>query len=258
MAILQPGNHPLWFKLTEEGPVHIETVEDITETYALVPWPHAVHICFLEEHNDGIVMVVNRYGFLSLSPNDGRERGIALYRFSGGDFWQQYSVGGFVLYQGNPAAVLYLDDRFITSDAELPQPRTWSFNMNSNAVFPLNIPALQQFPENELWNIDILRPANDGLIYYRIARRTGPEPRIRMFRTSDLSNTFPNGTEEISIETFYNSTPREREFSHPSLPPLPEGFVYTGIARTGNSLFAAWEEQEDFSIGAAGFLVIKP
>ncbi|MDR1586681.1 MAG: hypothetical protein LBS57_04415 [Treponema sp.] len=42
-----------------------------------------------------------------------------------------------------------------------------------------------------------------------------------------------------------------------TLPPLPEKFVYTHIGLAGDTLFAAWEEQEDFSIGAAGFMVIK-
>jgi len=46
-----------------------------------------------------------------------------------------------------------------------------------------------------------------------------------------------------------------REFS---LPPLPEGFVYTGIGAVGDTVFATWEEQVDFSIGAAGFMAIKP
>jgi hypothetical protein len=42
------------------------------------------------------------------------------------------------------------------------------------------------------------------------------------------------------------------------LPVLPEGFVYTGLAWAGDTLFAAWEEQEDYNIGAAGFMAIKP
>jgi hypothetical protein len=41
-----------------------------------------------------------------------------------------------------------------------------------------------------------------------------------------------------------------------TLPPLPEKFVYTYIGLVGEVLFAAWEEQEDFNIGAAGFMVI--
>ena len=41
-----------------------------------------------------------------------------------------------------------------------------------------------------------------------------------------------------------------------SLPALPEGFVYTGLALIGNIIAASWEEQQEASIGAAGFMVI--
>jgi hypothetical protein len=42
-----------------------------------------------------------------------------------------------------------------------------------------------------------------------------------------------------------------------SLPFLPEGFSYTGIGMDGGILFASWEEQQDYYIGAAGFLVLR-
>jgi hypothetical protein len=44
-----------------------------------------------------------------------------------------------------------------------------------------------------------------------------------------------------------------------ALPVLPGGFVYTRLAVTadGGVLAAAWEEQQDWSIGAAGFMVIN-
>lgn len=42
-----------------------------------------------------------------------------------------------------------------------------------------------------------------------------------------------------------------------SLPALPEGFVYTGIGVVEDTVFASWEEQAGFSIGAAGFMAIR-
>jgi hypothetical protein len=42
-----------------------------------------------------------------------------------------------------------------------------------------------------------------------------------------------------------------------SLPALPPGFAYTAAALCGNTLIAAWEEQEGYSIGAAGFMAIR-
>jgi hypothetical protein len=40
------------------------------------------------------------------------------------------------------------------------------------------------------------------------------------------------------------------------LPPLPEGFVYTHVGLSGSAIVAAWEEQQGWNVGAAGFLVI--
>jgi hypothetical protein len=253
MAILQPGEHPLWFHLTEEGPVHIEAAEDVAFSAALIPWPLARHIRFLHETDNGVVMVINRDGFLKLSPDNNNNQGLAMYFFSGGEYWRQYTAGGFIYYEGNPTALLYLDDRFLSSDSPLPKQRTWSFNMNSNVPFPVNIPVFDLFPSEEGWDIDAIRLAGDGLIYYRAAKRTGASALVRMFRTSD----FEQAGQEISVDVFYNSAPRETDFSRLSLPALPEGFVYTGVGRANGSLFASWEEQEEFSIGAAGFVVIK-
>ncbi|MDR0442441.1 MAG: hypothetical protein LBH44_03445 [Treponema sp.] len=254
LAILQTGEHPLWFQLTEKGPVLLESIEDAIFSAALIPWPLALHICFFREKENELIMVVNRDGFMKLAPYDGAVKGLALYRFSGGEFWRQYTAGGFVFYEDKPAALLYLDDRFLDSDSHLPLPRTWTFNMESNALLPLNIPALEIFPAEEGWNADTLRAGSDNRWYYRV-KRQGAEPEIRMLRTADLANA---GV-EISLEDFQNSAPREPEnFEHPLLPALPENFIYTGIGFVDGSLFACWEEQEDFNIGAAGFLLVKP
>jgi hypothetical protein len=42
-----------------------------------------------------------------------------------------------------------------------------------------------------------------------------------------------------------------------ALPGLPEGFVYTRLGAAGTALIAAWEEQLEWNVGAAGFMVIK-
>jgi len=42
-----------------------------------------------------------------------------------------------------------------------------------------------------------------------------------------------------------------------SLPDLPEGFVYTGIGMIDGAVFASWQEEEGYSIGAAGFMALK-
>ena len=49
---------------------------------------------------------------------------------------------------------------------------------------------------------------------------------------------------------------KEPEVKPFSLPALPEGFVYTGIALVENAIVASWEEQMEAGIGAAGFMVM--
>jgi hypothetical protein len=61
---------------------------------------------------------------------------------------------------------------------------------------------------------------------------------------------FPNG--EGIFAGPGASTPQEFV-----LPVLPEGFVYTRIGLAGRVLIASWEEQEDWRIGAAGFMALN-
>jgi len=63
------------------------------------------------------------------------------------------------------------------------------------------------------------------------------------------------GGEAFYIET-EDASVRAASARRFSLPALPEGFVYTGIAMISGAVFASWEEQEGYSIGAAGFMVI--
>jgi len=65
----------------------------------------------------------------------------------------------------------------------------------------------------------------------------------------------PNG-EAFYIETGAAST-RAASARRFSLPSLPEGFVYTGVGMIAGTVFASWEEQEGYSIGAAGFMALK-
>jgi len=261
MAILQTGEYPLWFQLTENGPVCIETIED-AELTAFIPWTYALHVSFLQENEDSLVMVVNRDGFLNITPNEDKTQtvsansvyamSVSLYRFSGGELWQKYTTGGFVYFKGDPVTLLYTENRFLNNQQPFPIIRAWTFHMDYDLTFPIHIPVFDFFPAQDNWEIDALR-FKDGFYFYRAAKRSGSNPSVKMFRTDDLSLQ----GEEISIEVFYNSLPQKKDFSNLSLPQLPEGFVYTNAGEVSGNLVASWEEQEEFFIGAAGFMVIK-
>jgi hypothetical protein len=329
-AIVQAGEYPLWFQFGNAGPVPIETIEDACFSAAFVPWPHAPHVRFMLAQGDDLLMAVNQEGLIRFAPQGAGRMG--LYRYSGGDFWRQYTVGAFVLIDTLPAALLYRDDRFLDSDAPLPSPRLWTFDLSSTALKTLTLPALDIFAPEDDWDIDALRRGGDDQWYFRASRKNATRPELRMFRSGDL---IEEGT-QVSLGTFQNTAlpqplsaapeslremlntafaesgsgvaaivspefqmirsfaaDKEKEIifgfysgntdSQPggaflvaiqasgngwyiksapsvsrfSLPALPEGFYYTGICMVGDNIIASWEEQDEYSIGAAGFMVIR-
>ena len=325
-AILQAGEYPLWFQFTAEGPVLIESIEDACFSAALVPWPLAPHIRFMLARGEDLLMTANRDGFLRLSPQEGGQA--ALYRFSGGEFWRQYTAGAFMLFDEQPVALLYRDDRFFDSDAPLPSPRLWTFDLYSPGINPVALPSIDAFAPEDGWDIDAFRRGGDGFWYFRAVRKSGAHPEIRMLR-SDLARegeqvslgafqnaalpeplaaapeplremltavfaesgsglatvispefsttrSFAADREKPALSGFYSGSMENTFFlattpqgnalyaktgaaviRHFSLPALPEGFYYTGIGMCGDTIFASWEEQDEYSIGAAGFMVIQ-
>jgi hypothetical protein len=335
-AVLRPGEYPLWFQLSETGPVLIDHIADARFSAALIPWPLAPHISFMLARGDEILAAINRGGFLRLSSwggsgSGGEAGGVGMYYVPGGEFWRRYTAGAFVFFAGQPTALLYRDDRFLDSRVELPRPRMWTFRPGSIEPEGLDVPALDLFPPDAGWNADTLHLGVDGFWYFRVVKQDEARPDIRLLRTADLGQP----GEAVSVSDFQNSAlpgplsaappPLEellkaafagtggdsalvispdfleqRFFGESapagpgllayyrnsgsgeapfvvavlpngqgmyltaegsrsfSLPPLPEGFVYTGIGLAGGAaLFAAWEEQEAYNIGAAGFMVIQ-
>jgi len=100
--------------------------------------------------------------------------------------------------------------------------------------------------------------------YQGAANVVSPEFQYARSFASDTDSSaitgFYSGTFFLAItpngEAFYieKGDTSVRRFS---LPALPEDFVYTGIGVIADTVFASWEEQEGYSIGAAGFMVVK-
>jgi hypothetical protein len=344
-ALLQTGRFPIWFQLTEDGPVHIEAIEDACYSSALIPWPLTIHFRFALADDKGLVFAINGDGFMQVLPWRENSEILALYRYPGP--WRQYTVGASFFYDKKPAALLYRDDRFYSSGNPLPANRTWTFTPDAG-IFALDIPVLEQYPSGEGWDADSLMH-KDSYWYYRVVKKQGPRPEILMLRTASLEQ----GGEKISVAAFQNSAMPEplnsappllreflktafeitgsgtalalspefplpryfsinnseseglyvyysekeaiaaailpsgegvyREFSpgaqgapgalsapgapgEPdadkemqffSLPELPGGFCYTWFGITGENLFACWEEQQEYSTGAAGFMAYR-
>ncbi|MCL2192871.1 MAG: hypothetical protein FWB78_05710 [Treponema sp.] len=337
LAVLQAGEFPLWFQFTDEGPSHIERIEDALYSAALIPWPHAAHVRFTLAQDGDLLMAVNRNGFVRLSPWHGTAAGpggVGLYHVSGGELWRLYTVGAFVQPNPNenPVVLLYRDEWFVTQDIPPPAHPLWSFDKYSTVPLAVSKPSLNAFASEEGWDLDVLRMGGSGYWYFRASRRNVANQEILMLRTDSLeregqrvslgdfhnaarpeplsvappalremltnvfargdsgsanvvspefqsNRRFASGSEGPPVHAFFSrgrvpgeafllATDSEgnalyitadfRIIRSFALPALPEGFVYTGIGMVGNTVFASWEEQIGFSIGAAGFMAIRP
>jgi len=132
---------------------------------------------------------------------------------------------------------------------------------SSSPESPKNMPAylmgaLLMASEFDLKEADVAKvisPDFDGSRFYTLLTAAAGSELLYVYcRETDhlVLAILPNGQGLYSND----EEPGARLFS---LPVLPEGFVYTGIAAFGEILAASWEEQQDASIGAAGFMVMK-
>jgi hypothetical protein len=287
IAVLRPGINPLWFDASGRtaeaagtaadegagaGPLAggLRLIDSPAEAALapFIPWPLAPHAAALLVHRELVYLALNRNSLLAFLPVEGG--GLELYRFAGTDYWECYTVGNLFLHDDKPALFFYRDDVFAEPSAPPPDPPvlalfpcppaggTGAAGTPDPAAFdgslgPLEIPALAGIPLAEGWEADILRPGADGLWYYRAVRRRNGGREARYFRVSDLSRQ----GEEIGPGLYRNS--QRGEAAEPDvsgLPPLPEDFFYTHVVRRGNLIIASWEEQQDYNIGAAGFMVV--
>jgi hypothetical protein len=277
-AVLRPGENPLWFDISEEhggagaGMVLARGLRRIdspglAEMAPFTPWPLARHAAAVLVREDVLYLGLNRDSLLALVPLEGGDLG--LYRLAGGPYWESYTLGNLFLYDDKPALFFYRDDNFAEPSAPPPDPPVLALfpgappegrdaALSAGAapyarLEPLEIPALAGIPLAGGWEADILRPGTDGLWYYRGLRRRNGGREFRYFRVSDLSLE----GEEIG-PGLYRDSQKERPAPELSgLPALPEDFVYTHAVRLGDLTVACWEEQQDYNIGAAGFMVLR-
>ena len=283
MALLRTGVNPLWFELGPDGPLIIEYPAAATLTpYA--PWPHARHITGMllwnttGEDSAGdddsaagenfLVMTVNRDGFIVLRPTAeidpavfGQEEAVdaVLYRVSGGGLWEPYTAESFFIWEDRPTVLLYQNEFFAVPSGQTLGSQVFFLDTSSPWPLAASIPVLQDLAPD--WDAELLRRGRDGLWYYRMRERNRGD--LEYYRSHE-----PMGTLQlVSVDAWRNSfNPGGRELYSAGiepadrqlpLPPLPEGFSYTGLALLGNILVASWEEQQQAGIGAAGFMLVE-
>ena len=258
VALLETGENPIWFEFGPQGPVHIQSPETAS-LEAYVPWPQARFVVDIMEWEGFLVMAVNRDGFLVLGSADeagaGREAASVtralLYRVSG-EFWSPYTIESFFIWRDFPAVLLYRNDFFAELAAPSLRPQVFMLDKSSPVPVGAQIPALERFPAGENWEAEVLRQGPGGYWYYRMREKGGLQNQTAYFRVLDLEG---EGV-KISPAQWRDSFPAyDRELDTNSLPALPEGFAYTGLAFLRGLVLASWEERLEAGIGAAGFMV---
>ena len=96
------------------------------------------------------------------------------------------------------------------------------------------------------FTLKVLSAGVERTRFFRAAADGADSTRLYAFYDENLALLiFPDGRGLYS---------RGTDIQPITLPPLPEGFVYTGIAVLGGVVLASWEEQQGVGLGAAGFM----
>jgi hypothetical protein len=259
LAILKAGENPLWFELAEGGPRLIDSPGGAA-LVPFIPWPLARHVRGMLSGSfgnaageEGLVMAVNRDGFLRFvpwsgaGPVSGDDRGVALYRTADAPRWGRYSLAALFPFEGRAAILLYRDDFFSDSGASPPSPRAFALEPVSPELRPLDLPVFGDFSPEEGWDVDALRLAPDGYWYYRVLRKDTGRPEIGYYRTRSLDLK----GEVVSVSAFQNSVLPEPLAAAPS--PLRSVLEAAFDPATGNGsalvVFSAFPGPRRFSLG---------
>jgi hypothetical protein len=221
LAILEPGDLPLWFELGAGGPLLVNAPGAASLT-PFTPWPLARFVRAVLIREDTLFLAVNRDGFLILTPGRTGEtadarNSLTLYRAADPSLWGQYTIASAFLFRALPSVLFYRDDFFTDPAPEAPSPRVLAMVPGTPYPSGLEIPAFAAFPPQAGWDIDNLRLGQDGFWYYRSVRKLSPPgievPAPRYFRGADLS--LPG--EEISLAAFQESARPEFPAEAPPL-----------------------------------------
>ena len=222
VAMLETGDHPLWFELGPDGPALIAS-PDASTLIPYVPWPHARYAAGIQAWNGYIVMAINRNGFIILGSTKDILKGMhdperdteaIMYRVTDNGFWDSYTVESFFIWDDMPAVLLYRNDFFAESSAPPPLPQVHVLDRASPFPLGVNIPAFENVPPGDFWETEVVRQGPDGFWYYRMREKGKAQNSTAYFRAQDLSGD----AERVGVGEWRNSdSPGEPELISPHL-----------------------------------------
>jgi hypothetical protein len=157
-ARVLPGSAPLWFEFGPNGPQQITSAEEAS-LIEFVPWPYARYAAGLELVDSGLVLAVNRWGFVALVPHEG----FLLYSIPV-QAWEEAYASSVFLYDGKAAVLLSGDDFFGAESA--PPERCWFLDESDWAASDCHPRIFAAFAEGQ-WNLSSLFMGNDSQWYFQ-------------------------------------------------------------------------------------------
>lgn len=265
-ALIEVENKPVWVEFESNTLRQLDTPENA----ALNPfkaWPLAEYVVDMVEWQDSIVIAVNRGGFWLVKRSD--DGVLELYFLTESKFTPSYTMHSVFFFQKKPVFLIYRNDFFGKNEISPPASRFFTIKDNESGLESINIPVFSKFSGVNDWDIEEIFDTNDGFWYFKAIRKDEKSGAVYYARTMELSA--PAG-EEITASAYMTAAMNAAEpgasdyeetatFSSPmsltGLPPLPENFVYTSQSQINGIYITAWEERENWNIGAAGLLFTR-
>jgi hypothetical protein len=186
LAIAVPSENPLWFELSDDGPVLISSPEDAS-LRSFVPWPSSIHVKDMLLQENRLVMAVNRLGFLAFIPWDSSRLG--MYSVFDKAYWGRYSIASLFLYEQKPSVILYRDD-FFFADTDAPLPKMPVMALVKGSIQPVKaeIPAFKDFSSLQGWDIEALIRGKNGFWNFTAAQKSSDARNKSYYQAKSLTD----------------------------------------------------------------------
>jgi hypothetical protein len=255
LALVQTGAAPLWVEFDGEN-IRSITSPEASTLKPFVPWPLTEHAAGIVQWGAYLAIAVNRSGiWLVKEAADGL---LELYFLRETEIIPLYTMLKTFIFQGKPVFLLHRDDFFVEHDIPPPPSRVFTVKDDISGLEAIDIPAFSGFPGAEGWDIEDFFTAASGSSYFRAVQKSPWTGKISFMRTSSLSDA----GEEITFGGYMSAAMEaageaDAPVSPAGLPALPENFTYTAHSEIGGVSVAAWEERENWNIGASGLFFMQ-
>jgi hypothetical protein len=267
VALIETGVKPLWIEFQADSILPLSS-PDAATLKPFTPWPLSEYVVDMIQWNDGLAIAVNRSGFwFAKKRNDSI---IELYFLPDKELVPLYTIHRAFIFQNRPAFLLYSDNFFIEQDVLPPVSRVFAIKDDISGLEPIEIPAFSGFSSADGWDIETLFDIPGDLWYFKAVLKSAGTGKVNYVKAAGLSGS----GKEISFGEYMDTAravakvkysrqeagaelDEEAYGAEYGLPQLPENFTYTAIMRIGDVSVAAWEERDNWNIGAAGLLFLR-